>query len=76
MPTKLHIALLHRCNACFILRLKAHILIIERSRKLSLLRKLQCSFFFDRAELHDKFLTHFSHLEEVIEQLVGLAGSV
>ncbi|KAG5512734.1 hypothetical protein RHGRI_038844 [Rhododendron griersonianum] len=31
---------------------------------------------FDRAELHDKFLTHFSHLEEVIEQLVGLAGSV
>lgn len=31
---------------------------------------------FDHAGLHDKFLTHFSHLEELIGQLVGLAGSV
>ncbi|XAR48803.1 hypothetical protein NMG60_11031751 [Bertholletia excelsa] len=29
---------------------------------------------FDNAELHDKFLTHFSHLEDVIGHLVGLAG--
>ncbi|KAL7219973.1 hypothetical protein ACSBR2_012939 [Camellia fascicularis] len=30
---------------------------------------------FDCSELHDKFLTHFSHLEDEIGHLVGLAGS-
>ncbi|KAA8548482.1 hypothetical protein F0562_000251 [Nyssa sinensis] len=29
----------------------------------------------ESGELHDKFLTHFSHLEDVIANLVGLAGS-
>uniref|UniRef100_A0A5B7BF73 Uncharacterized protein n=1 Tax=Davidia involucrata TaxID=16924 RepID=A0A5B7BF73_DAVIN len=29
----------------------------------------------DSAELHDKFLTHFSRLEDVIANLAGLAGS-
>jgi hypothetical protein len=29
----------------------------------------------DANELHDKFLTHISHLEDAIAQLVGLAGS-
>ena len=31
---------------------------------------------FDGAELHDKFMTHFLHLQEVIGQLACIAGSV
>ncbi|XP_057497814.1 LOW QUALITY PROTEIN: uncharacterized protein LOC130782504 [Actinidia eriantha] len=31
---------------------------------------------FDGAELHDKFMRNFSHLQEVIGQLAGIAGSV
>ncbi|XP_052188587.1 uncharacterized protein LOC127798968 [Diospyros lotus] len=38
------------------------------------LSQMQLNQFGYGAELHDKFMTHFSHLEEVIGHLAGLAG--